>query len=118
MTTVPPRSDAKVVTSCDLTMSPCFSASSSLLCVGSSVRWESSRSSAMSAHEASHFRRVVVEEDRHQRSQEQHHHEEACKDVDRLGDEENLDLRHEAAQHADGDIDREAEDEERRREFQ
>src|SRR6185312_8307322 len=103
---VPPRSTTKVVTSVDLTMSPCFSASSSLRWVGSSVCEDLSSLSAMgSAQEASHLGGVVVEEQRHQRAHQQHHDEEARQNVDRLCDEEDLNLRHKTRHQADGGVD-------------
>src|SRR5579885_1238343 len=112
-TVAPPRS-TKEETSALLTTSPCSWAWSSRLCVGSSVFWLSSRSSAMALLEGAHLVRVEIEEQRHQRAEQEHEKEESRHDVDRHGEKEDLKLRHQPCEHAQRRINRKTENQKRR----
>src|SRR4051812_33269195 len=107
MASVPPESTMKVDSSVLLTTSPFLCASSSRLCVGSSVRCESSRSSAMASGEQRHLAREEIQEGAHHDADQQRQQHEADQDVDRHGQEEALQLRHQARDHAQRDIDQE-----------
>src|SRR6202789_1315930 len=106
---VAPTSVTNTDTSVLLTTSPCSCACSSLRCVGSSVLWASSRSSAISA-EARHLGAEIVHEHHHHRADQQHQQQEPGQDVDRRRDEEDRQWRHQPRQQAHRRTAREAED--------
>ena len=117
MAKVPPASSTKAVTSLDLTMSPDSRACSSRLAVGSSVCCDLSLIVCHELRGTSPSSRVVIEEQRDHRAQHRQHDDKAAENVDRHGDEEDLQLRHQLRQHAQRGIDREAEHQERRRQL-
>ena len=82
---VPPARSTKAVTSVDLTTSPASRACSSRFCVGCSVCWELSWSSAMAIARYKKHRHgggVVIQEHGDHRAQQRQHDHKAAHDVD------------------------------------
>src|SRR5262249_55300385 len=114
----------QVLTSWLLTTSPRSSASSSRFWVGSSECSVSSWASAIGPHKTSRIGRELAqrafdrtEEDAHHGADHQDQNEKADDDRGRQADEEHLHLRHQAREHAEPEVEQEAEHDERCREL-
>src|SRR5690242_1668736 len=120
---VPPAITNQVLSSWLLTTSPRSSASSRRFWVGSSVLSSVSLSSAIfcllpERHHLMHHADEVIEERSHHRRNHDAEDQEPCENRQRHADEIDLHLRHEARQHAEPDVEDEAEHQERRRQLQ